>query len=56
MLGVPFARLITIGGFEEDAADANDTPPLLRFDGRLRVFRLGRFHFLSSYGAGRDKQ
>jgi hypothetical protein len=48
MLRIPFARLITIRGFEEDAADSKDAPALLRFDGRLRLFRLRRFHFLSA--------
>ncbi len=48
MLRIPFAHLITIGGFEEDTADSKDAPALLHFDGRLRLFRLRRFHFLSS--------
>src|SRR3984957_9448262 len=48
MLRIPFAHLITIGGFEEDTADSKDAPALLRFDRRLRLFRLRRFHFLSS--------
>ena len=49
MLRIPFAHLITIGGFEEDTADAKDAPALLHFDGRLRLFRLLRLHFLSSF-------
>src|SRR6267154_647674 len=48
MLRIPFAHLITIRGFEEDTADSKDAPALLRFDGRLRLFRLRRVHFLSS--------
>ncbi len=35
MLRIPFAHLIAISGFEEDAADSKDAPALLRFDGRL---------------------
>src|SRR5208283_6024507 len=53
---IPFAHLIAIRGFEEDTADSKDAPALLHFDGRLRLFRLRRFHVLSSYCAGRDEQ
>src|ERR1039458_2549168 len=56
MLRIPFAHLITISGFEEDTADSKDAPALLHFDGRLRLFRLRRFHFLSSYRTDRDEQ
>ena len=49
MLRIPFAHLITISGFEEDAADSNDAPALLHFDRRLRLFRLRRLHVLSSH-------
>ncbi|MFZ0760232.1 MAG: hypothetical protein WAM69_09800, partial [Candidatus Sulfotelmatobacter sp.] len=49
MLRVPFAHLITISGFKEDTPDSNDPPTLLRFDGRLRLFGLRRFHVLSSF-------
>ena len=42
-------ELITISGFEEDTADSKDAPALLHFDRRLRLFRLRRLHFLSSY-------
>src|SRR5438045_9488282 len=56
MLRIPFAHLITISGFEEDTADSKDAPALLHFHGRLRLFRLRRWHFLSSYEAGRDEQ
>src|SRR3984957_4210879 len=49
MLRIPFARLITISGFEEDTADSKDAPALLHFDWRLRLFRLRRLHVLSSY-------
>src|ERR1700693_2184337 len=49
MLRIPFAHLITISGFEEDTADSKDAPALLHFDGRLRLFRLRRLHFLSSF-------
>src|SRR5215471_20302046 len=48
MLRIPFAHLITISGFEEDTADSKDSPALLRFDRRLRLFRLWRLQFLSS--------
>ena len=48
MLRIPFAHLITMSGFEEDTADSKDTTALLHFDRRLRLFRLRRFHFLSS--------
>src|SRR5437763_661407 len=56
MLRIPFAHLITISGFEEDAADSKDAPALRHFDRRLRLFRLRRLHFLSSFCAGRDEQ
>src|ERR1043166_8539227 len=56
MLRIPFAHLITISGFEEDTADSKDAPALLHFDRRLRLFRLRRFHFLSSYCVDRDEQ
>ena len=49
MLRIPFAHLITISGFEEDTADSKDAPALLHFDRRLRLFRLRRLHFLSSF-------
>src|SRR5216110_3646901 len=39
MLRIPFAHLITISGLEEDTADSEDAPALLRFDRGLRVFR-----------------
>src|ERR1700693_655564 len=39
MFRIPFARLITISGFEKDTADSNDPPALLHFDRRLRRFR-----------------
>src|SRR5207249_11981941 len=55
-LRIPFAHLITIGGFEEDTADSEDAPPLLHLDRRLRLFRLRRLHFLSSFWARRDEQ
>src|SRR6266851_4682967 len=56
MLRIPFAHLITISGFEEDTADSKDAPALLHFDRRLRLFRLRRLHFLSSFYAHRDEQ
>ena len=49
MLRIPFTHLITISGFEEDTADSKDASALLQFDRRLRLFRLRRLHFLSSY-------
>src|ERR1700730_697917 len=56
MLRIPFAHLITISGFEEDTADSKDAPALLHFDRRLRLFRLRRLHFLSSFLADLDEQ
>src|SRR5258708_39324130 len=56
MLRIPFAHLITISRFEEDTTDSKDAPALLRFDRRLRLFRLRRLHFLSSFCAHRDEQ
>src|ERR1019366_2973681 len=56
MLRIPFAHLITISGFEEDTANSKDAPALLHLDRRLRLFRLRRFHFLSSYRTDRDEQ
>ena len=49
MLRIPFAHLITIGGFEEDTADSKDAPTLLNVDRRLRLFRLLSLHFLAPF-------
>jgi hypothetical protein len=46
---IPFAHLITISGFEEDTADTKDAAALLHFDRRLRLLRLRRLDFLSSF-------